>query len=201
MQAVCVLGGSWPEVPAPTLLPGGPGTYTAAYDVPENSTFYYLELSLEAKLSQKIEYLRDVLKHSRGSIKFDWRHVNVINNVEDKDNWRSQFTRAPWRPKASRDDSYMRDRRRVKHVFKAPPARVIKTKKELDDSSSVATAGSSARGYISDVESHMSRPVSRASRYSESSSASSKSKRDWYNPNLWEHGGLRIKTEIKSELV
>jgi len=199
-QAVCVLGGTWPEVPAPTLLPGGPGTFTAAYDVPENSTFYYLELSLEAKLSKKIEYLQDVLQRSRGSIKFDWRHVSVINNVEDKDNWRSQFTRAPWRPKAPRDDSYIQDRRRVKHMFKAPPARVIKTKKELDDSSSVATAGSSV-SYISDVDSHMSRPLSRASRYSESSSASSKSKRDWYNPNLWKHGGLRIKTEIKSELV
>lgn len=188
-------------MPAPTLLPGGPGTYTAAYDVPENSTFYYLELSLEAKLSQKIECLQDVLQRSRGSIKFDWRHVNVINNAEDKDNWRSQFTRAPWRPKAPRDDSYIQDRRRVKHMFKAPPARMIKTKKELDDSSSVASAGSSARGYISDVDSHMSRPLSRASSYSESNSTSSKSKRDWYNPSFWKHGGLRIKTEIKSELV
>ena len=197
---MCVLGGSWPCVPAPTLLPGGPGTFTAAYDIPDNSTFYYLELSLEAKLNQKIDFLKDVLKLSRGNVKFVWSHVNVINNEEDKEHWRRQFTRAPRRPKPTRDDSFVRDRRRVKHMFKAPPVRVIKTKKELDDASSLATAGSSARGYLSDVESHMSRPLSRISRYSESSNASSKSKRDWYNPALWEHGGLRIKTEVKTEM-
>ena len=54
-QAVNVFAGSWPNTPAPTLLPGGRGSFTQAYEVPDNHTFYYLELSLEAKLSAKVE--------------------------------------------------------------------------------------------------------------------------------------------------
>ena len=45
-QACAVFAGSWPKVPHPTLLPGGPGTYAPVYDG-ENTTdhtFYYLQV-------------------------------------------------------------------------------------------------------------------------------------------------------------
>jgi len=203
-QAVAVLAGSWPSTPAPTLLPGGPGTFTETYDVPEGNTFYYLELSLEAKLAQKVELLKEELRHSRGDVRFVWRGVNVIKCEEDKQHWRSQFTSRPRPPRDSRTRGGRGggawERRAVTHVFRAPPPRVVKTKQELDTdgASSVATAGGSHRGSISDVASEMSRPLSRLS--TSSSTVSSKSRRDWYNPGNWQHGGLRIKTEIKSEL-
>ena len=53
-QAILVLAGTWPPS-LPFALPGGPGSFSQAYDVPENMTFYYLELSLEAKLDSKLE--------------------------------------------------------------------------------------------------------------------------------------------------
>ena len=194
-QAVAVLAGSWPSTPAPTLLPGGPGTFTETYDVPEGNTFYYLELSLEAKLAQKVELLKEELRHSRGDVRFVWRGVNVIKCEEDKQHWRSQFTSRPRPPRDSRTRGGRGggawERRAVTHVFRAPPPRVVKTKQELDTdgASSVATAGGSHRGSISDVASEMSRPLSRLS--TSSSTVSSKSRRDWYNPGNWQHGGLR----------
>ena len=42
-QAMVVLAGSWPPVPFPSMLQGGKGSTAPDYDVPENSTFYYLE--------------------------------------------------------------------------------------------------------------------------------------------------------------
>lgn len=201
-QAVSVMAGSWPQSPHPTLLPGGPGSYTQAYDVPPHMTFYYMELSLEAKLGRKLDQLRDELRKSRGEVVFMWRNVNTIRNMEDNDHWRGQFTS---RERIRRDRSdrgggegHNHNRlRHIKHTFKAPPPRILKTKREIDDCSSIATAGSSSCGYISDASSHMSRPLSRASHTS--SQYSSKSRRDWYNPGNWSNGGLRIKTEIKSE--
>ena len=59
-QAVCVLAGSWPRTPHPTLLPGGPGSHTEIPDLrlPPDSppaTFYYLELCLESSLNEKLD--------------------------------------------------------------------------------------------------------------------------------------------------
>jgi len=195
-QAVNVFAGSWPNTPAPTLLPGGRGSFTQAYEVPDNHTFYYLELSLEAKLSAKVDMLKHELRRSHGRVEFIWRNVNTIRHEEDKLHWRSQFTA---RPRPNRNQRGQRpDFRQVKHLFKAPPIRHFKTKSEMDDSSSIATLGDSSRSNMSDVSSTMSRPWSRAS--NASSQMSSKSRRDWYNPNNWQHGGLRIKNEIKTEL-
>ena len=192
-QAVAVLAGSWPSFPHPTLLPGGPGSWTRAYDVPDNMTFYYLELSLEAKLCKKINMLKEEVRRTRGDVVFMWRNVNTIRGGGDQDQWRGQFTSRPKIDQSSRNHEDQKHRH-FKHTFKAPPPRMIKTKKEIDDCSSVATAGSSA-GYLSDVSS-MSRPQSRSSHVS--STCSSKSRRDWYNPDNWQHGGLRYEYEYTS---
>merc|ERR1719187_717163 len=68
-QAILVLAGSWP-LSLPSLLPGGPGTYSQAYDVPADMTFYYLELCLDAKLAKKIDSLKDELSRTRGEVVF-----------------------------------------------------------------------------------------------------------------------------------
>lgn len=64
-QAIVVLAGSWPAVPHPTLLLGGKGSFAPGYDVPEESTFYYLELPLESKLRSKVEKFNSLLQSSR----------------------------------------------------------------------------------------------------------------------------------------
>jgi len=195
-QAILVLAGSWPPA-LPVLLPGGPGSYSQAFDVPHNSTFYYLELCLEAKLVSKMGSLKEELRRTQGDVVFIRRNVESIRSGRDLDCWRQQFTNKPKRPRVrGQERNFSRD---VKHQFRAPPVRLIKTKTELDCSSSVATAGDtgSSLGSLSEGGSHMSRPVSRLSHTS--SCLSSKSSRDWYNPNYWRHGGLRIKPEIKSE--
>ena len=216
-QAILVLAGSWPTF-LPSALPGGPGSFSEAYDVPDNMTFYYLELSLEAKLVSKLERLKVCLKMSRvrnlnvstepdqtqtpdfkiyflqaelertqGEMVFTRRNTNEIRDSEDRDCWRQQFTDKPKRPRGRGQErrEYNRD---VKTLFRAPPVRIFKTKRELDDSSSVATGGESVGG-LSGVSSSMSRPESRLSRTS--SCWSTKSRRDWFNPHNWRHGGLR----------
>ena len=191
-QAILVLAGSWPPA-LPSLLPGGPGSYSQAFDVPDNSTFYYLELCLEAKLFSKLDSLKEDLRRTKGEVVFMWRNVETIREGRERgrdlDSWRVQFTNKPKRPRARGEQIFSRD---VKHLFKAPPVRVVKTKREeMDDSSSVATAGDfrGSLGSLSEAGSSMSRPVSRLSLAS--SCYSSKSGRDWYNPSYWRHGGLR----------
>lgn len=200
-QAVCVLAGSWPTSPYPTLLPGGQGSYSQAFDISsdQKGTFYYLELALEAKLARKLSKLKDVLAHTRGNLVFDWRNVGQVRGQEDVQMWREQFTDRE-RPRRN-PDKYSR---KVQHAFRAPPNRHFKTKEELDEISSVATAGSSYAGSLSGVSSKWSRPTSRISNFSSTSNGSSfslrgtqkKLKRTWYSQD----SGLRIKTEIKSEI-
>ena len=117
------------------------------------------------------------------------RHVNTVREGRDMADWRATFTNRPKRPRP-RGERRNFDRN-VRNMFRAPPARMIKTKMEEDDTSSMATAGRTAGSVysISEVASRMSRPVSRLSEAS--SCLSSKSRRDWYNPTFWNHGGLR----------
>jgi len=200
-QAVCVLAGSWPRTPYPTLLPGGPGSHTETSDLqlPPDSppaTFYYLELCLESCLNGKLDQVREVLDETEDRLRFLERAVQHVEGPEDSDRWRQQFTDRP-RPKRPADGAE-RPRPGVHHVFKAPPVRVVKSLKEEDDVSSVATAGGSRASSISGVSS-MSRPVSRQSVHSYSSGQGGRLHRTWYSASNWVHGGLRLKTELKSE--
>ena len=58
-QAILVLAGSWPpSANMLSALPGGPGSYSQTYNVPEDHTFYYLELSRDAGLARNLEKLK-----------------------------------------------------------------------------------------------------------------------------------------------
>jgi len=202
-QAICVLAGSWPSSPYPTLLPGGKGTYSQAFDLSsdKNSTFYYLELALEAKLARKLRMLKNDLSHTQGKLLYVWRDVDQVRSQDDVHMWREQFTNVPRHRKKTLNYT-----RPVNHVFKIPPSKEVKTKTErefdlnVDDVSFIATGGSSCGSSLSGVT-NWSRPSSRLSIKSSASSNDCKSKvqRTWYNQDNWGLGGLRIKTEIKTE--
>ena len=98
---------------------------------------------------------------------FTRRNTDEIRDEEDREVWRQQFTNQPRRPRGRGQE---RDRN-VKTLFKAPPVSKFKGKREPDDRSSVVSGGSRA---------------------SQTSSCwSTKSRRDWYDPTYWRHGGLR----------
>ena len=102
-QAIVVLAGSWPSVPHPTLLQGGRGSHAPGYDVPDSSTFYYLELPLESKLRAKVEKFKDLLKSSKGKIEYDWRDVEYIRTKNDYLDWKEQMGGRDDRPIARRE--------------------------------------------------------------------------------------------------
>ena len=79
-QAIVVLAGSWPSVPFPSLLQGGRGTFAPDYEIPGESTFYYLELPLENKLKKKIDQFKSIVKGSQGRLEYDWRDVEYIRD-------------------------------------------------------------------------------------------------------------------------
>ena len=103
------------------------------------------------------------------------RNTDEVRDAEDREVWRQQFTDKPRRPRGQER------RRKVETVFRAPLVRDVKTKRELDDGSSVIAAGEYEGGVsgVSGVSSAM------------SSCRSTKTGRDWYNPQYWRHGGLR----------
>ena len=119
--------------------------------------------------------MKDELERTQGELVFTTRYTEEVRDERDLEFWRQMFTDKPRRPRG-RGRDFSRD---VKTQFRAPPD--VKTKRELDDSSSVVT-GAESVGVLS-------RPGSRVSR--SSSSWTTRSGRDWYNPDNWRHGGLR----------
>ena len=120
--------------------------------------------------------MKDVLERSQGELVFTTRYTEKVRDERDLDFWRQMFTDRPRRARGRGWDLG----RVVKTQFRAPPD--VKTKRELlDDTSSVVT-GAESVGVLS-------RPESRVSR--SSSSWTTRSGRDWYNPDNWRHGGLR----------
>ena len=62
------------------------------YELPRGEfTFYYLELALEKKLTRKLNYLRDTLTKTSGSIKYDWSGVECIRSKEEFQDWRDDM--------------------------------------------------------------------------------------------------------------
>ena len=86
-QAFVVLAGPYPATPFPTLLMGGPGSMAPSKRMPEDSTYYYLDLTLPVKLRGKIEQLEIVLS-GRTSLEYDSRGVKFIENDDDLYDWR-----------------------------------------------------------------------------------------------------------------
>ena len=59
------------------------------YELPRGDyTFYYLELALEMKFTRKLNYLKESLAKTSGSIKYDWSGTEVIRSTEEFEEWR-----------------------------------------------------------------------------------------------------------------
>ena len=86
-QAMLVLAGSWPDVPHPTLLPGGRGSIAPIYEIPVGHTFYYLELALDSKLQRKVSMLKELVGKTRGQLQYEMKGVNFISSREEFAKW------------------------------------------------------------------------------------------------------------------
>jgi hypothetical protein len=110
-QACAVFAGSWPAVPHPTVLPGGPGSFAPCYESQgeDNGTYHYLQLSLKPNLDRKWEDFCDSThsRHNRDRNDQKFRFIQnkvSIETHEDYKQWRHYF--AP-------EYVLLRDRRRM----------------------------------------------------------------------------------------
>ena len=90
-QIIALFAGSWPSVPHPTLLPGGPGSVCSTYDFDENAkkqTFYYLNLKLPEIQDEDWEEFR-YQSDRRGTGLIP--QGGVIESREDFFRWQSRF--------------------------------------------------------------------------------------------------------------
>ena len=98
-QACAVFAGSWPAVPHPTVLPGGPGSYTPCYEKhgDGDGTYYYLQLSLSPNLDRKWDEFVNLLHNSyhrnrNGEYALHFQSYRVsIETHEDYKDWRRYF--------------------------------------------------------------------------------------------------------------
>ena len=96
-QAMLVLAGSWPSVPHPTLLPGGPGSSAPIYEVPAGHTFYYLELALDSKLQRKVSMLKELVGKTKGQLQYEMKDVNFITSREEFSRWQEAMGGSKYR--------------------------------------------------------------------------------------------------------
>ena len=97
-QACAVFAGSWPAVPHPTILPGGPGSFSPCYESNGyDGTYYYLQLSLKPNLDNKWEDFCDSVQNGRlqsynGEPGLKYLHSREsIQNSNDYRTWRSIY--------------------------------------------------------------------------------------------------------------
>ena len=88
---IALFAGSWPSVPHPTLLPGGPGSVCTTYDFDESAkrqTFYYLNLKLpETQDENWKEFCYQSDRRGTGLMDYP----DVIESREDFFRWQSRF--------------------------------------------------------------------------------------------------------------
>jgi len=163
-QAIVVIAGSWPLTPHPTLMPGGQGSVSPAYDTPDGIfTFYYMELAMEGRLTRKVQELKDLLSRSNGHINFNWNGVQYIQSKEQQMEWKRQYGGVQ---KRRRNQNFEPGKKReVMDTFRASEIAEEDIKEEN--------------------KSRVTKKVL--------------SERTWYTPEAWEHGGLRLKEEVKDE--
>lgn len=207
-QAACVLAGSWPTTPHPTLIPGGRGTYAPIFEPPVvPSTWYYMELVKETELHRKADKFRELLERlPKGTDDFMFNNVRFVQGRDDIEEWRGQFVANYRRRPEYSGQKRAFSQKRITHRFKMPLIKKFKTKQEMDDSSVAGCVSSSIRSSLNDLSSF----CSNNSHFSGSRSSSAMSmrlgseaglakQRTWYDQNAFSFGGLRLKQEVKSE--
>ena len=96
-QACAVFAGSWPAVPHPTVLPGGPGSFAPCYENNDDGTYYYLQLSLRENLDKKWGDFCELMNNSHhryrngdNELRFKPNRVSIVSHDDYKD-WRGYF--------------------------------------------------------------------------------------------------------------
>jgi len=174
-QAVNLIVGPWPSSPHPTLLPGGQKSVAPSYkdSMPTDGpyTFYYLELALEAKLQRKVNQLKEVMGKSKGVVKYDWKDTATVSDKRDQSEWREQFTgkRKFNGQRPTGDGAHQKE---IFHSFRAAQEEGL----EEEELKSEVKREGKHKVTKKQVE-----------------------ERTWYSQEAWEHGGLRIKDEVKDE--
>ena len=112
-QACAVFAGSWPAVPHPTTLPGGPGSNAPCYEDNEDSedqTYYYLQLSLKMNLDKKWQDFCDRLTNDRPS-SFQTHGSNVLSYIDVGISISNKHDYQTWREFYAPENVRRRDRR------------------------------------------------------------------------------------------
>ena len=124
-QACAVFAGTWPKVPHPTLLPGGPGSHAPVYDDVNDNTFYYLQLGLRENLDRKWKTVADTFG---SNFRFVESRV-AIRNGRDFSAWKAQYCPYPPQAQNSRRPR-VRKKAENHHLFKHGVKKAFVIKKE-----------------------------------------------------------------------
>lgn len=130
-QVIALFAGSWPSVPHPTLLPGGPGSVCTTYDLDESAsrqTFYYLNLKLPEIQDEDWEEFR--IQSDRHGTRL-MEYGDVIESREDFFRWQSRFAPVKIQQRQRSGGSFQRRQQKTNyHEFKRqPPKAPIFTKR------------------------------------------------------------------------
>jgi len=134
-QACAVFAGSWPKVPHPTLLPGGPGTYAPVYDGENTNdhTFYYLQLGLTENLDKKWRTFKESFSpDNQGRFRFVPTQV-AIRSGKDHMAWKTQYSPIPVQNFKRDNRNRGPQKKENHHKFKKvePKEPKVKVKKEV----------------------------------------------------------------------
>ena len=179
LQAISVLAGFWPSTPHPTLFPGGQGSVAPMYDVPSGVfTFYYLELALEAKLQRKV--IPRILEILTGVFQTTHIKVSLLKEILSRSKGQIQYDWKNVQYIQSKEQfiDWKRSMGGLKRGRRPEgPREVLDTFKAYEMSEEDLKDEARTRVTTRTV-----------------------AERTWYTPEAWEHGGLRIKNEVKEEM-
>ena len=135
LQVIAIFAGTWPSVPHPTLLPGGPGSVCDIYEFSGDAkkmTFYYLNLKLAE--NQDEDWNEFAAQSDRRGVAL-MEVGDVVEDAESFYRWQKRF--APFKVQQRQHTGYKKHHDKTNyHEFKreAPKKAIFRTriKQEAD---------------------------------------------------------------------